>query len=60
MGLQKGANTNTFQKFYENLVFEFLFDFFSKNLPKGVKPVEEYNFNLLSHKIYAYLLKKSF
>ncbi len=36
-----------FQKLCENLVFEFLFDFFSKNLPKRVKLVEKYNFNLL-------------
>jgi hypothetical protein len=32
--------------FHENLVFEFLFYFFSKNHPEGVKSVGEYNFNL--------------
>jgi len=62
MGLQKRSNTKipkkAFSKLYENLVFEFLFDFFSKNQPIGVKSVEEYNFNLFRHNIYAYSLKK--
>jgi len=40
------------------LVFEFLFYFFSKNQPKSVKSVEEYNFNLFWHKIYANSQKK--
>jgi len=50
MGLQKDriqkSQKRPFQKLYENLVFEFLFDFFSKNQSIGVKSVEEYNFNL--------------
>jgi len=50
MGLQKGSKTKIlkkpFQKLYENLVFEFFFYLFSKNQSKGVKSVEEYNFNL--------------
>ncbi len=48
----------SFQKLYANLVFEFLFDFFSKNQPIDVKSVEEYNFNLIKHNIYAYSLIK--
>jgi hypothetical protein len=31
---------------FKNLVFEFLFDFFSKNQLIGVKSVQEYNFYL--------------
>jgi len=44
----------------QNFVFEFLFNFFSKNQPIGVKSVEEYNFNLFWHNIYAYSLKNHF
>ena len=46
---------------YKNLVFEFLFDFFSKNKPIRVKSVEKYNFKLFWHNTYVCMrLKKTF
>jgi len=62
MGLQKGSNTKIPKKTFSKIIWKFGFWvfiwFFSKNQVIGVKSVEEYNFNLFWHNIYAYLLKK--